>query len=111
MCIRDSGSSEATYPVFSKDGKYVFFTASTNYGRSVGWLDMSSFENPIRNNIYAIHLAKETPSILIPESDEEVVKSNDSASKAASPSSKIVKIDFDGIEQRIVALPMPEKNY
>jgi tricorn protease len=104
------GTSEATYPVFSKDGKYIFFAASTNYGRSIGWLDMSSFENPIRNTLYAIHLSKETPSILSPESDEETVK--DTAAKTAMASTgKTVRIDFDGIEQRIVALPVPEKNY
>ena len=103
------GTSEAAYPVFSKDGKYIFFTASTNYGRSIGWLDMSSYDNPVRSNIYAIHLSKVTPSILMPESDEEPVKV-DSATRAAQAAAK-VQIDFDGIAQRIVALPLPEKNY
>ena len=105
------GSSEAGYPTFSKDGKYIFFTASTNYGRSIGWLDMSSYENPVRNSIYAIHLSKNTPSILSPESDEEPVrKAGDTAAKpSAAP--KNIRIDFDDIDQRIVALPMPEKNY
>ncbi len=103
------GTSEAAYPVFSKDGKYIFFTASTNYGRSVGWLDMSSYEIPLRNSIYAIHLSKDAPSILTPESDEELVRSNDSTK--SQPASKNVRIDFDDIEQRIVVLPLPEKNY
>lgn len=103
------GTSEAGYPTFSKDGKYIFFTASTNYGRSIGWLDMSSFENPVRNSIYAIHLAKTTPSILSPQSDEEPLK-GDSA-KAAMAASKAFRIDLEDIDQRIVALPLPEKNY
>ncbi|HEX6333309.1 MAG TPA: PDZ domain-containing protein, partial [Flavisolibacter sp.] len=103
------GRSEAMYPTFSRDGKYIFFTASTNYGRSVGWLDMSSYENLVRNNIYAIVLSKDAPSILSPESDEEMIK-KDSAAKPP-PAPKTVRIDFDDIDQRIVALNLPEKFY
>ena len=105
------GTSEAAYPVFSRDGKYIFFTASTNYGRSIGWLDMSSYENMVRNNIYAIHLLKDAPSILTPESDEEIVKSTDTSAKTTPPPAKNIRIDFDNIEQRIVALPLPERFY
>jgi tricorn protease len=72
---------------------------------------MSSYDNPVRNSIYAIHLSKETPSILLPESDEEFVKSSDTTSKTTNASSKTVKIDFDGIQERVVVLPIPEKNY
>ena len=101
------GASEASSPTFSKDGKYIFFAASTNYGRSVGWLDMSSYENPVRNSIYAVVLSKDAPSILSLESDEE--KGTDTTKKATA--GKAVRIDLDGIDQRIVALPLPEKNY
>jgi tricorn protease len=107
------GRSEANYPAFSRDGKYIFFTASTNYGRSVGWLDMSSYENPVRNSIYAIVLSKDAPSLLAPESDEEAVKSTDTSSSKtpAVAATKAVKIDFEGIDQRIVAMALPERNY
>jgi tricorn protease len=27
-------------------GKYIYFTASTDYGMNVGWLDMSSYDHP-----------------------------------------------------------------
>lgn len=103
------GRSEATYPAFSRDGKYIFFTASTNYGRSIGWLDMSSYENPVRNALYAIVLSKESPSPLSLESDEEIVK-GDSTAKAMV-AARQMRIDVEGIDQRIVALPLPEKNY
>jgi tricorn protease len=106
------GTSEAASPTFSRDGKYIFFTASTNYGRSVGWLDMSSYENPVRNSIYAIVLTKETPSPLSLESDEEMVKGGDTTAKTSNTgTARNVRIDFDDIDQRIVALPLPEKNY
>lgn len=106
------GRSEAGSPAFSKDGKYLFFTASTDYGRSVGWLDMSSYGNEPKNNIYALLLSKKTPSPLMPESDEEALKSDTSktadASKKAAPTPMI---ETDNLEQRIIALPMPAGNY
>jgi len=117
------GRSEAANPSFSRDGKYIFFTASTNYGRSVGWLDMSSYENPVINNIYAVVLSKTASSLLAPESDEEAIKP-DTAAKTPAPDQKAiadkpkpepavkpVAIDFDGIQQRIVALALPSANY
>ncbi|MDE3247214.1 MAG: PD40 domain-containing protein [Bacteroidota bacterium] len=106
------GRSEAGSPAFSKDGKYLFFTASTDYGRSVGWLDMSSYGNEPKNNIYALLLSKKTPSPLMPESDEEALKGDTSksadASKKAAPAPMI---ETDNLEQRIIALPVPAGNY
>jgi tricorn protease len=83
---------------------------------------MSSYEVPVVSNIYAIVLAKSAPSINAPESDEETVKADapavakDTAKPAADKPKpdagvKAVVIDMDGIEQRIVALPLPSKNY
>jgi len=116
------GRSEAANPAFSRDGKYIFFTASTNYGRSVGWLDMSSYDNPVVNNIYAVVLSKNAPSPLAPESDEEGIKPDTLAKPPADarataekpkpePVVKPVAIDFDGIQQRIVALSLGAGNY
>ena len=65
--------SEANFPVFSKDGKYIFFTASTNYGPAEAWLDLSSYDHETRSSIYALVLSKKTPSLLQPKSDEETV--------------------------------------
>jgi tricorn protease len=117
------GRSEAANPAFSRDGKYIFFTASTNYGRSVGWLDMSSYDNPVVNNIYAILLSKNTSSLLAPESDEEAIKPDTVAKSPATDAKatadkpkpeaavKTIVIDFDGIQQRIMALPLATGNY
>ena len=63
--------SDATDACFSRDGKYLFFTASSNYGLNTGWLDMSSYERPVQRSLYVLVLNKEDPSPLAPESDEE----------------------------------------
>ena len=120
-------NSEANFPVFSKDGKYIFFTASTNFGPSEAWLDMSTFEHEIRSNIYAVVLSKKQPSILKPQSDEETVKTAEEKTipaivttknktnkkieeKTDTTKNKDVVIDLDNIDQRIETLPIPSKN-
>ncbi|MBA3239706.1 MAG: PDZ domain-containing protein, partial [Acidobacteria bacterium] len=165
--------SDARFARFDKDGKHLYFTASTNAGPSSGWLDMSSFERPVTRSAYVVVLRKDLPSPLAPESDEEKVteeqKANnpedkgeprpgpspaptpaplsdepaaghveeniseagdmpDSAPRqepaqgggggaatgrgaAAAKKPEPVRIDFDGIDQRVLALPVPARNY
>ncbi|MFI5114867.1 MAG: protease, partial [Terriglobales bacterium] len=142
------GMSDALYPAFDKNGKYLYFTASTNVGLSTAGLDMSSDEHPVSRSVYVAVLSKDLPSPLAPESDEEKPKdakkadadkdkskdqakdkdksksTSKSADSAASDKDKtddkdkdkkeepvVVKLDSDGISQRILALPIPAKNY
>ncbi len=107
------GMSDARFPVFDSNGEHLYFTASTDFGLSVGWLDLSSFERPVRRNVYVAVLRKDLPSPLAPESDEEEPqpkepKAKDEKSEEAPP---VVSIDFDGISQRILALPVPAASY
>ena len=113
------GLSDARYPVWDKDGEYLYFAASTNAGTAAGWLDMSSFARAVTRAVYLIVLKNDVPSPFAPESDEEKAATPDTAkAEAAKPASpakpavKDVRIDFDNIDQRIVALPsVPERNY
>jgi tricorn protease len=108
------GMSDARFPVFDRNGEHLYFTASTDYGLSVGWLDLSSYERPVRRSPYVAVLKKGLPSPLAPESDEEAPKTEgtkepEKKDEAAPPPA--VTIDFDGIDQRILALPVPAANY
>ncbi|HHQ47788.1 MAG TPA: protease, partial [Acidobacteria bacterium] len=127
------GMSDALYPVFDRSGKYLFFTASTDVGLSAGWLDMSSMGRPVTRSVYAAVLRKDLPSPIPPESDEEKVAKDDEAPESGAPAKTkaakknqaktgakpanknekppVVTIDFAGIDQRIVALPIPARNY
>ncbi len=122
------GLSDARYAVFDKNGEQLFFTASTDVGPSTGWLDMSSMNRPTSRNAYVVVLRKDLPSPLAPESDEEKgeeakkdadsKKNGDAATPdAAKPEDKKdekkkpARIDFDNISQRILALPVPARNY
>jgi tricorn protease len=131
------GLSDARHVAFDKGGKYLYFTASTDIGPKVFGFDMSSYPHQPTRSAYVVVLKKTDPSPLAPESDEEKVgdekkegesgragegakegekKSDEPASGgAAKPGEKKepprVTIDLDKIGQRILALPIPNRNF
>ena len=76
------GMSDATLPVFDKNGKQLYFAASTDSGPTTQGLDMASDGRSITRNAYVVVLRKDLPSPLAPESDEE---KGDKADKADAP--------------------------
>jgi tricorn protease len=147
------GMSDARTPVFDAEGKYLYFTASTDAGASLQ-PDIHSFSRPVSRSIYMVVLSKDEPSPFAPESDEEKAadekpveakaggeaKPGDTAAETAgttgakrdaaaagtpggqagspkpagpgAPSKAVtVRIDFENILQRILAMPMPARRY
>jgi tricorn protease len=101
------GMSDARHPVFDKDGKYLYFTASTDSGPSLE-PDIHSFTRPVTRSVYVVVLAKDQPSPLAPESDEEKPvdekkaadkkeEERPDAAKEKPPEKVVVKVDFDNI--------------
>jgi len=135
------GLSDARYPAFDQKGQYLYFTASTDAGPTTGWLDLSSINRTVTRSAYLIVLRQDQPSPLAPESDEEkaaedakpdgdkTAKTEEkSEQEPASPEDKAkaqdaraakagrseavnVRIDAGNISQRILALPIPARNY
>lgn len=106
------GLADAVTPIWDAGGKYLYFLASTNYGLSTGWLDMSSYNNPVTRGLYLIVLDKNLPSPLAPLSDEEKEKTEEKKDGEKKKSAKdSVVIHMDGIDQRIIALDVPIRNY
>lgn len=131
------GLSDALYPQFDPSGKYLFFTASTDVGLGSGWLDMTSIGRPQTRSVYAAVLRKDLPSPVPLQSDEEkaAASTEEAAKSDAKKSAKAesasdaktvakggeqtkpakpvpsVTIDFERLGQRIVALPIPARNY
>lgn len=101
------GMSDARYPVFDKGGKYLYFTASTNSGASAAWLDLSSFRNiNTQSSVYCIVLRNDLPSPLAPESDDEKATDVKADDKKGD-----FRIDLEGLDQRIISLPLGSQNY
>ncbi|WP_223584034.1 S41 family peptidase [Sphingobacterium sp. GVS05A] len=133
------GMSSVRSTAFSQDGKYLFFTASTNTGLTNSGLHMSATQRNVDYAVYAFILSSKTPSFFKNESDEEQIR-EDKADKPAEkednktarvkendkkapktdkkeeapankPEDKSIQVDFDRIENRIVALPLPVGTY
>jgi tricorn protease len=103
-------------PVFSSCGKYLFFLSDRDFN-----LSFSSFEFDYiyqnSTNIYAIALTKAIPPLFKDKNDVEEVKKSDAkkgpkaAPRAKEEKALAVKIDFDGINRRIVSFPLEAGNY
>jgi tricorn protease len=120
------GLVEVAEPVFDKSGKYLFVFGSTDAGPVLDWFAQSTAENRRTRNVYVIVLRNDLPSPIAKESDEEKPKPEGGASSAAEASAKTaaapssappttapaqapapeVRIDFPGIEYRILDLPI-----
>lgn len=105
------GLSDARHARFDKNGKSLYFTASTNQGLNTGWLDMSSIDRVQNRSVYVVVLSAADPSPLAPESDEEKAVAAKPEDKKEEKKEVAVRIDLDGIGQRILALPVPARNF
>ncbi|HPF52029.1 MAG TPA: S41 family peptidase [Draconibacterium sp.] len=101
-------------PVFSTDGKYIYFLSNRDFN-----LDFSAFEfNYVYNNptrIYAMVLKKDGDELFKFKNDvepyKEVVKTEEKKDKEEAKPALNVEIDVDGINNRIVALPLGNSDY
>src|SRR5262249_58126766 len=100
-------------------GKSLYFMASTDYGPRTGWLEMSSVDRPVRRAIYLAVLSASDPSPLLPETGDEpraAPRDESRGEPAAAPKpdtakAVAVRIDFDGIGQRILAVNLPAGDF
>jgi len=124
------GLSDASSPVFDPEGKYIYFFASTDAGPVVNWFDLSNADMRMTNSIYLVTLRKDITSPFAKESDEEkgieekagaekpVEKSADRNKKKAPENeasqkekTEALKIETDGLQDRIVNIPVGAGNY
>jgi tricorn protease len=117
----------ASNPTFSDDGKYLLLTSSRDFKPIFGQTDFSNVYRDM-DRVYLITLAKETESPLAPrsdevgkarkkkekdkEADEQKPEDKKGASKDAKEKKPVpVKVDTDGIHDRLVALEIQPADY
>ncbi|HJT26101.1 MAG TPA: hypothetical protein VJ784_01730, partial [Pyrinomonadaceae bacterium] len=131
------GLADAVWPAWDASGKYLWFLASTDFGLRSQWLDMTSYDHNPTFGLYFAVLKKADASPLLPESDEDRgvgtgtrrLQPGACAGEGGGPAEGggggegggpqrgprppvAVQIDFDGLAQRIVAVPgVPERQY
>src|SRR5256886_287558 len=121
------GSGE---PVFSDDGKYLLLASARDFKPTFGDQEFANVYRDMQR-IYLVTLAKDTANPLAPKSDEvgkvaekrehEKAKEAEEKKTEASPGEKkpeekskkpvVVKVDTDGIQNRIVGLEITPGNY
>ena len=94
-----------TSPTFDPKGRYLYFASSRDFN-----LTNSAYEfNYLYTRgarLYAATLAKDGPSPAALNSDEA-----EPAKEAPAPDGSRVRIDIEGIDARVTALPVPAGNY
>jgi len=112
------GLSDVGDPAFDKSGKYLYFFGSTDAGPVRQWFAMSNADMEMTRNLYLVTLQKGVASPLAKESDEEEIEekgdddeAEDNGTKDDEKSPDPVAIDFEGIAQRILAIPVDGANY
>lgn len=133
------GSAEN--PVFSPDGKHLFFKATVDSGPQRFGLDMSATTaRPATSSLYVAVLARDGANPLFPRSDEGHGKAGrdgardgkegkdgkqgkegkggpdedgegKEAGKEAPKAPPATVVDLEGLDQRVLALPLPPKAY
>ena len=113
------GFSNVSSPVFDPSGKYLYMLASTDAGPVVNWFDQSNQDMEMSNSIYLVTLQKSVESPFTKENDvEKIMKAEEKEEKKKKqeeakrvPVAPALKIDLDGINTRIVDLPVPPGVY
>ncbi len=111
--------ADAVQPAWDRDGRHLYFLASTNLALASGWANTSTMQADPTYGAYVTVLRDDDPTPFTPESDEEPVEEEGEGEEAPEEEEEseqeeeddAVRIDFNGIERRIVALPMPVRNY
>ena len=97
------GMSDCKHPAFDGNGRYLYFACSTNSGPTLEF-DLESYARTKSSRVYLIVLAKGEASPFLAESDEE-------NTKKAVTSTIPLKVDFDRLSDRTLALPLAEWNF
>jgi tricorn protease len=107
-------------PTFSADGKYLFFQSSRDFHPSFSETEFNASYHDM-SRIYLVTLTKAAESPFKPKSDEVTIKEEKSKSdeskdkdkkdKKDAESAVTVKVDEDGLKDRIIALPIDPSSY
>ncbi|WP_235296333.1 S41 family peptidase [Portibacter marinus] len=124
--------ADAFSPTWDLNEKHLYFLASTDLALGSGWANTSAMTARPEYAAYLINLDADDESPFIPESDEEEIqeedekeeediskdkdsqedKDSESDSKEKVDDEKQpMKIDFENVERRTIALPLPVANY
>lgn len=111
--------ANASSPAWDQDGKHFYFLASTDVALGSGWTNTSSMTSDPEYAVYVVNLDKTDPSPFVLRSDEEKGKevkegkeeNGEEEKEDKAEEEQGITIDFDNVERRIIAMPLPESDY
>ncbi len=103
------GWFEVSNPCFSGDGKYLFFVSARDFRPIYNAVELN-FAYQDMSKIYFVTLAKDTKHPFRPRNDETELKKEEKK-KEEKKESKDVKVDLEGIQDRVLSLPIKVANY
>ncbi len=115
----DSGKTEAITnpfadafsPAWDDNKKHLYFLASTDVALGSGWANTSAMTSNPEYAAYVINLQADAKSPFKPKSDEEDVKKEKKDDAKDKKEDTSLKIDFENISRRTLALDIPVRNY
>ncbi len=108
-----SGFFDDNTPLFSIDGKYLYFLTNRNMGATYSDMGDGTWVYPNSTQIATIPLTADTPSLLYPKNDDMGKGKKDTAdNKTGKDSTKVaeVKVDLEGMESRMDIMPAKAGN-
>ncbi len=113
---------ESGSPKFSPDGKYLYFISLRDFNPTFSNTELNIAYTDMAK-VYMVTLAKDTPSPFAPENDEVNIETGtedagsgkkgkgDKKDDENVEDEKLTKIDVQGLNSRIIALPVEAMNY
>jgi len=98
-------------PVFSTDGKYLVFVSARDFNPVYSYLEWNHAYVDM-NKIYLVSLSADNPDPFGPENDLVKTEEQEKPENKESETEEIkVRIDPEGLKNRIIALPVASSNY
>jgi tricorn protease len=105
------GMSDTAFPAWSPDGQYLYFLASTDYGPMAFDLSIGNLDTRPSYSFYSAALTTDTPPRMPPRDLAGVPMSGDPVDRDTVAEDAPLTIDFEGLQSRVTALPLPAGNY
>lgn len=103
--------SNDTSPVFGPDGERLFFLGLRGFQPRLPSAYEWDFQIDRCYGIYALALRQDLGPWLPPRSDEAAMAEGDDEAAGEAKFEEPIRIDFDGLADRVEALPVPLDNY
>lgn len=100
-------------PIFTPGGNYLLFVSNRNYNANISSVEWNYSYNDM-SRIYALALNKEAPHLFAfqdEESEKPIAKKGPDDDKKDDKDQVKVKIDIDGLMDRIIDFPIEAGNY